>query len=78
LSEHFGWIRHKERLMANRKNHRTRRPTKSTGPTKEIYTRMRREFSAADLQKYTRVEKGIPANKVLAEMEQIHRKVGKR
>jgi hypothetical protein len=40
-----------------------------------IYDQLRREFTAADLQKYTEIEEGIPAEQVLAEMEEIHRKL---
>lgn len=29
---------------------------------REIYARYRREFTAADLQKYTEIEEGIPAS----------------
>jgi hypothetical protein len=41
---------------------------------KALYAKMRRKFSAADLQKHTVIEQGIPARQVLAEMEEIHRK----
>lgn len=37
-----------------------------------IYDKVRREFTAADLQKYTVIEKTIPARKVLAEMKAAH------
>jgi len=40
---------------------------------KEIYAAARRAFTAADLQKYTEIEEGIPAEQVLAEMEAINR-----
>jgi hypothetical protein len=40
---------------------------------KTIYAKARRAFTAADLQKYTEIEPGIPAEQVLAEMEAIHR-----
>jgi hypothetical protein len=40
---------------------------------KEIYPKSRREFSAADLQKYTVIEKGTPIEKVMAELEATHR-----
>jgi hypothetical protein len=43
-----------------------------------IYDKIRREFSAADLQKYTEIEEGIPVEKVLAEMEEIQRKYGRK
>ena len=40
---------------------------------KTIYAKARRAFTAADLQKYTELEKGIPAEQLLAELEAIHR-----
>ena len=39
-----------------------------------IYARARRKFSAADLQKYTVIEKGVPLEQVITEMEAIHKK----
>jgi hypothetical protein len=39
-----------------------------------IYDRIRQDFSAADLQKYTVKEKGIPLDEVIADMEQIHKR----
>ena len=38
----------------------------------EIYAQMRKEFSAADLQKYTETEPMVPATQLLAELESIH------
>lgn len=40
-----------------------------------IYARIRREFSAADLQKYAEIEEGVPAEQVLKEMEEIQRRL---
>jgi hypothetical protein len=40
---------------------------------KTIYAKARRAFTAADLQKYTEIEEGIPAAQVLAELEAINR-----
>jgi hypothetical protein len=40
---------------------------------KEIYAAARRGFTAADLQKYTEIEEGIPAEQVLAELEAVDR-----
>jgi hypothetical protein len=40
---------------------------------KAIYAAARRAFTAADLQKYTEIEEGVPANSVLAELEAIDR-----
>jgi hypothetical protein len=39
----------------------------------EIYAQLRKEFSAADLQKFTEIEPMVPADKLLAELEAIHR-----
>jgi hypothetical protein len=40
---------------------------------KSIYARLRKAFTAADLQKYTEIEEGIPAEQLLAELEAIDR-----
>jgi hypothetical protein len=40
---------------------------------KTIYAKAHKAFTAADLQKYTVIEEGIPAEQVLAEMEAIVR-----
>jgi hypothetical protein len=46
---------------------------KETDDDRTIYAIMREEFTAADLQKYTEIDKGIPLEKVIAEMEAIQR-----
>lgn len=46
---------------------------KKTDDDKTIYAKALKAFTAADLQKYTEIEPGIPAEQVLAEMEAIHR-----
>jgi len=58
--------------MATRKGDRRRGP-KSNEEQKlqAIYAESRRKFSAADLQKFAVVDKGVPLKKVIAEMEQI-------
>ena len=38
-----------------------------------IYAKARRAFTAADLQKYTEIEEGIPFDQIIAEAEVIHR-----
>jgi hypothetical protein len=40
---------------------------------KEIYAQIRKEFTAADLQKYTVDEPMVPMKKVLAQMEAIEK-----
>ena len=40
---------------------------------KEIYAEARKQFTAADLQKYTVDEPMVPAEQLLAELEAIHR-----
>jgi hypothetical protein len=40
---------------------------------KAIYAAARRAFTAADLQKYTEIEEGIPAQQVLADLEAVDR-----
>jgi hypothetical protein len=41
---------------------------------RELYAKFRREFTAADLQKFTEIEDGIPFEQIIAELEEIHRK----
>jgi hypothetical protein len=61
--------------MAKRKPNKPRkRPlSKEERRLQAIYAKSRREFTAADLQKYTVIEKGIPFEKVIKEMEKIQR-----
>jgi hypothetical protein len=40
---------------------------------KAIYARLKREFTAADLQKYTVIEPMVPAEQVLAKMKEMYR-----
>jgi hypothetical protein len=40
---------------------------------KSIYAVARRAFTAADLQKFTETDEGIPAEQVLSELEAIDR-----
>ena len=55
------------------KNHRAIRhlQVKKGDDLKAIYAKGRRAFTAADLQRYTEIEEGIPAEKVLAELEAL-------
>ena len=39
---------------------------------KQIYAIARKQFTAADLQKYTEIEPMVPAEQVIAELEAIH------
>lgn len=39
----------------------------------QLYAKLKREFTAADLQKYTVIEEGIPFEQVVAECDRIHR-----
>ena len=39
---------------------------------KTIYAKARRAFTAADLQKFTEIEEGVPAEQVVAELEAIY------
>jgi hypothetical protein len=38
---------------------------------KDIYAKVKRSFTAADLAQYAQQEEGIPARKVLAELERL-------
>lgn len=46
---------------------------KDTDDDKAIYAKALKAFTAADLQKFTEIEPGIPAEQVVAEMEAIDR-----
>jgi hypothetical protein len=60
--------------MAKRKPNKPRRKlSKEEQRLKAIYAKSRRDFSAADLQKFTVIEKGIPMEKVIKEMEKIQK-----
>jgi len=61
--------------MAKRRNKTAKvLPNYTAEELKAIYAESRRKFTAADLQKYTVIEKGIPLEKVIGEMEEIHTK----
>jgi hypothetical protein len=58
----------------SRKNGRVPRLWVKKGDSlKTIYTKARRAITAADLQKYTEIEDGIPFEQVIAAAEAIHR-----
>jgi hypothetical protein len=40
---------------------------------RQIYTAVKRDFSAADLQKFTELEPVMPLDKLVAQMEAIHK-----
>ena len=40
---------------------------------RQIYAKLRREFTAADLQKFTEIEATVSSEKLLADLEAIHR-----
>jgi hypothetical protein len=60
--------------MAKRKNDKSKRAkSKEEQRLQAIYAKSLREFTAADLQKFTVIEKGIPLERVIAEMEKIQK-----
>lgn len=61
--------------MPKRKNQQIRTSkAKVTDDDQTIYTILREEFTAADLQKYTEIEPLIPAEQVLADLEKRQRR----
>jgi hypothetical protein len=69
----------RRQAMAKRKNENPKRsPSKGEEVPPSLYAKMRKKFSAADLQKYTEIDEGVPAEVVLAEMKEIHRKYGRK
>ena len=58
--------------MPKRKASKPRAPrSKQASSLKAIYAESRKNFTAADLQKYTVIEKGFPLEGVIAKMEAI-------
>jgi hypothetical protein len=45
---------------------------------KQIYAQIKRDFTAADLQKFTEIEPMVPFGEVVAEMERIHERETRR
>jgi hypothetical protein len=45
---------------------------------KEVYALARAAFTADDLQRYTEIDEGIPAEAVLAEMEEVQKRADQR
>jgi hypothetical protein len=66
--------------MAKKKG-KNQNPSRSSGKPKNLralYAQLRGEFTAADLQKFTEIEEGIPLEKVIGDMEEIHRKIARK
>ena len=40
---------------------------------KEVYALARAAFTAADLQRYTELDEGVPSDEILAEMEEVQK-----
>jgi hypothetical protein len=66
--------RTRSRIMSERKQRAIRRVrVKDTDDLPTIYAKVRKSFTAADLQRYTEIEEGIPMEQVLAELKAIQR-----
>jgi hypothetical protein len=63
-----------ETIMRKKKDDIPRLYVRKGATLKEIYAEARKQFTAADLQKYTVDEPMVPMEKVLAEMEAIQKK----
>lgn len=59
--------------MPKRKNGVPEKPASTEDDLREVYAKFKKEFSAADLQKYTEIEETIPAEQVIAACEAILR-----
>ena len=55
--------------MKSSKSKTTKKTRKPAYDLKALYARYRRQFSAADLQKYTEVLEGVPLSETIAKME---------
>ncbi len=66
-------------MAKKKKNTNSQRsPNSKPRNLRAIYAQLRREFTAADLQKFTEIDEGIPIEQVIAEMEEIHRKYSRK
>jgi hypothetical protein len=63
----------KEQEMPKKNPEIPRLKVRKNDTLEEIYAAARKQFTAADLQKFTEIEPMLPADQVLAELEQIHR-----
>jgi hypothetical protein len=62
------------KVMTQRSNEKPRRNrAREDRELQALYDEMRRKFTAADLQKYTEAEEGVPLERVISAMEEIHR-----
>jgi hypothetical protein len=66
-------LNHGSRVMAERDEQDLWGREYSEEELRAIYDKIRREFTAADLQKYTEIEEGIPVEQVLEELEAMQR-----
>jgi hypothetical protein len=64
----------RESTVATRKKSAIPRVTVPRNATlRQVYAKLRKEFTAADLQKFTELEPVVPADQLLGELEAIHR-----
>jgi hypothetical protein len=70
----------KENHMAERKHNPFRRlRVKKGDDLKTIYAKVKRSFTAADLQSFTEIDEGIPAEEILEKLEaMVKKQPGKR
>jgi hypothetical protein len=61
--------------MAKRKTEVPILRIKKGDSLKTIYAKYRKNFTAADLQKYTEMEEGFPAEQLVAELKALDREV---
>jgi hypothetical protein len=63
-----------EALMGHRKNGPIRVIQIRKGESRRsVYAKVKKSFTAKDLQRYTRDEQMVPAQKLVAELETIHK-----
>jgi hypothetical protein len=60
--------------MARRRKNKASHAKRNDKRLKAVYAKSRAEFTAADLQKFTEVQEGIPFEEIVAELKEMHRK----
>jgi hypothetical protein len=74
-----GSVRIEESIMPAKKNGIPRLHAPKNATMRQIYAAYRKQFTAADLQRYTEIEPMVTAEQLIKELEAIHREeTGKR
>jgi hypothetical protein len=74
----MGAAKKKAMSTATRKSGKTRQKKNDGEDLHPIYSKYRKNFTAADLQKYSEEEEGQPLEQLIVELEAIHKRVARK